>query len=295
MATSTIQPYIPTSRDIESYWENGYWISPKLLDDDRIARLRQEAERACAGEIDGEGAHFTGPFTPNVDPGAMKRIIDGWWVNNEVRDTVLDPQLGRIAAVLMKVDAVRLFADQVLIKPGSDSGTPPKVSHVGWHQDAAYWHISSNWTNMVTAWIALQDTDLHNGGMRTLVRSHKWGVIEDSDKFYDPELDGQREYFESKGLGPWIDEPCILKAGQASFHHSLCFHASEGNRSSEPRMSIVGHYMPDGTTFRASGRFQTFLHLLGPNPKPGTALRGPCFPGVFPAEAVPTSPDPTSR
>ena len=203
-------------------------------------------------------------------------MINTWWFNDEIRAMVLDPMLGRMAATLMKVPRARLWADQALIKPGGSS----KAGNVGWHQDGSYWHISSNRNNMITAWIALQDTNLDNGGMRTFVGSHKWGLIEDSDKFYDPNLDGQRAFFEDKGLEPWVDEPCVLKAGHASFHHSFCFHGSEINKTDHPRISVVGHYMPDGTTFSASGKPHAFLHLLGPDPQPGMPLIEPCFPLV---------------
>jgi hypothetical protein len=50
-------------------------------------------------------------------------------------------------------------------------------------------------------------------------------------------------------------------------------------------MSVVGHYMPDGTAFTPTGRFQIFLRLLGPNPKAGTKLEGKFWPRVHPAEA----------
>ena len=76
----------------------------------------------------------------------------------------------------------------------------------------------------------------------------------------------------------------MLKAGQASFHHSLCFHGSETNRTTEPRMSVVGHYMPDGTTYRPAKRFQTFMALLGPRPNSQTKYGGKFFPRVYPPD-----------
>src|SRR5439155_3593810 len=133
----------------------------------------------------------------------------------------------------MKVDRVRLWADQALIKPPAGKDSKTDAGDIGWHQDGAYWHITST-KNMITAWIALQDTDLSNGGMRTLVGSHKWGQIPDSDKFFDQDLDALRDKFSSKVNAPWIDEPCVLKAGQVSFHHALCFHGSGENRTKAP-------------------------------------------------------------
>jgi len=270
--------YQVTPQDVAEYWARGYWISPKLIDDDTIAKMRASLDRLFDGERDGDGWYFEDPPSPQPTE-ALKRVINAWWVNDAVNELVTDTGLGKIAADLMKVDAARLWADQALSKPGGGPDASG-AANVGWHQDYSYWHITST-DNMVTAWIALQDTDLSNGGMRTLACSHNWGLVEGSDRFYDPNLDGLRKYFDDKIKGEWIDEPCILKAGQASFHHSLTFHGSEANRTYEPRMSVVGHYMPDGTVFKPSGRFMRFTRLLGPQAKAGKPFAGDNFPLVY--------------
>lgn len=271
--------YEITESDVASYWQRGYWISPKLIDDDRIDRLRNAMFQLFEGKYDGHGSLFNGQQSQPNDVKSMKRVINAWWVNDEIHAMVLGPMIGQITAALMKVDRVRLFSDQVILKPSESDSS----GNVGWHQDAAYWHINSARQNMVTAWIALQDTDLSNGGMRTIVGSHKWGMMDDSDMFYDSDLAAQKKYFAGRGDGSWTDEPCILKAGQVSFHHSLCFHGSEANTSDQHRMSVIGHYMPDGAIFEPSGRFQIFLPLMGPNPIPGMALTEPIFPQVYPS------------
>ena len=83
---------------------------------------------------------------------------------------------------------------------------------------------------MCTAWTDLQDTDLQNGGMRSIVGSHKWGLLEDSNTFGHKDLDGlQARFANQKISGDWIDEPCIMQAGQVSFHHALTLHDSGPN------------------------------------------------------------------
>ena len=273
--------YEPTERDIAEYWEKGYWISPRLIDDERIGKLRRAMDRLFAGERDGYGGYFEGKLNVPDNPQALRRVVNAWWVNDDIRDMVLDAGLGKICAALMKVDGVRLWSDQVIIKPGAGEGPSTMAANVGWHQDFAYWRIPST-TNMITAWIALQDTDLNNGGMRTLVGSHRWGQIKDSDTFFDQDLEKLRDKFSSKVNAPWIDEPCVLKAGQVSFHHALCFHGSGENRTTAPRLSVVGHYMPDGTTFQPVDKVTTQLRMLGPRPTPGQPIAGDCFPMVHP-------------
>lgn len=259
--TSTIRV---TEEDLRVYRETGYWISPKLIDDERITRLREAHERLWAGEVDGDGYGQHGPWGGVQDPRKLRKFDNGWWINDEIHSMVTDPIVGRIAAALMETDEVRLWHDQVLYKPGTNA-VETTVANVGWHQDYGYWQCSST-TNMVTMWLALQDTDLSNGGMMTIVGSHKWGPIPESNTFFDTNLDALRERYTAEGR-EWIEEPCILKAGQASFHHALTFHGSGPNLTASPRLSIVAHLMPKGTSYRSGVQYHGNVSLLGPRPK----------------------------
>ena len=49
---------------------------------------------------------------------------------------------------------------------------------------------------MCTAFVALQDMDLANGCMRTITGSHEWGLLEDSNAFFDTDMDQQRDNFQ---------------------------------------------------------------------------------------------------
>jgi hypothetical protein len=60
---------------------------------------------------------------------------------------------------------------------------------------------------MVTVWIALQDTDLTNGGMMTILGSQKWGLIPDSDTFFNQDMEALKRKYE--GSREWIEEPFI--------------------------------------------------------------------------------------
>src|SRR5690606_23572069 len=104
--------------------------------------------------------------------------------------------------------------------------------------------------------------------MITVLGSHKWGLVPDSDTFFDTDMDALKRKFTSMGK-EWIEEPCILKAGQASFHHALTFHGSGVNHTNEPRLSVVAHLMPQGTAYRARVQFSSNVRLLGPRAKEG--------------------------
>lgn len=265
-----------TDEDLARFDADGYWISPKLIDDDQIAELQRAHDRVWAGDFDGEGfPAYPEQIKTEYDPHAVRKIDNGWWVSDAVRDVVTSEVLGSVGRQLMQCERVRLWHDQVIYKP--PTGDAAMAGNIGWHQDCGYWKAADT-TNMLTAWIALQDTDLNNGGMRSIAGSHKWGLIEDSDTFFDQDLEGLHKKYSH--LGEWRDEPCILPAGCASFHHGLCFHGSGPNQIDQPRLSIVAHLMPDGTGYSGDAQHHGNIRLLGPRPVKDQPFEGEYFPVV---------------
>ncbi|MEM8783957.1 MAG: phytanoyl-CoA dioxygenase family protein [Planctomycetota bacterium] len=274
MTTTHPNPYRLTPADRQAFDEKGYWVSPALFDAGRVESLRRAHERIWARDYDVP----TFPLYPDLvrdryEPHKLRKLDNGWWLNDTVRDVVTDGQLGKMAAELLGCERVRLWQDQVIYKP--PTGDAGVVGNVGWHQDYSYWK-SSETTNMLTIWIALQDTDLDNGGMRSIAGSQRWGLIEDSDTFFDQNLEGLEAKYGH--LGDWADEPCIIPAGGASFHHGLTFHGSGPNHSNEPRLSIVAHVMPDGTAYSGDPQYHANVHLLGPRPHVGQKFDNAFFP-----------------
>jgi len=265
--------------DVDEYWERGYWISPRLIDEDTIGELRTELERIFRGERDSDNYVWYEFPTPEPNTQQLHQVTNAWWINRKIKELVTHPGVGRIAARLMRTPEVRLWHDQVLSKPGTPS--PETVSNegnVGWHQDYAHWQCSNS-TNMCSVWLALQDTDLNNGGMRSIVGSHKWGALKGASTFYDKDLSGlQSKYGEGRD---WIDEPCILKAGQASFHHSLTLHGSGPNFSPDPRLCVIIHLMSASTGLRTDGKWHQCSTLLGPEARRDDLFTGPFFPALY--------------
>lgn len=284
-AAATASPFV-NQTDVDEYWERGYWISPKIIDDETIAALREAQERIWAGEIDGDGHTFyggTGAKRVPEDALHVRKLDNGWWINDEVRKLVTGRTLGEIGAALMRTREVRLWHDQVIYKPGQGLDGKSTSGNVGWHQDLGYWQCSST-SNMCTAWLALQDTDLTNGGMRSIVRSHEWGLIEDSNTFFDQDLDSLKDKYHTDERD-WIDEPCIMKAGEASFHHALTFHGSGPNLTDHPRLSIVAHLMPEDCAYGGREKqYHSNVKLLGPRPRAGQKFAGEYFPVLYRAK-----------
>ncbi|MEV5025333.1 phytanoyl-CoA dioxygenase family protein [Paenibacillus sp. LPE1-1-1.1] len=276
MTLQAERSYQITQKDKELFNRDGYWISPKLIDDEQIERLREAHDRIWSGEYDGDGLPMN-HFRLSDNPDALRKLDNGWWINDEIRKMVTDPLVGELSADLLETNEIRLWHDQIIYKPGIGD----KISgdgNVGWHQDYGYWQCSDT-HDMITVWIALQDTDLSNGGMMTILGSHKWGLIPDSDSFFNQNLEELK--LKHSGDRDWVEEPCILKAGQASFHHGLTFHGSGPNRTNDPRLSVVAHVMKGGTSYRAGIQRHDNIRLLGPRPIHGQAFANDYFPILF--------------
>lgn len=272
-----------TAAVVEEYWQRGYWISPPLFDEAQIAVLREAHERLWQGDYDSATPSQYGIAKVDLGTAALRQQCNAFWLNRAIRDAVTSPVVGAVAARLMRVPSVRLWHDQAIYKPGTGAANATQAGNVGWHQDYGFWQCAST-TNMCTAWIALQDTDLRNGGMRTVVGSHNWGLIEDSDTFGNRDLEALAARFAAQGGSPWRDEPCVLKAGQASFHHALAFHGSGPNSSDAPRLSVVAHLMPGDTAYRAGRQWHPNMVLLGPDAADGQPFSGSYWPLLWPRE-----------
>ena len=289
-----------TDQDVTAYRDQGFWVGPKLFDHDEVELLRGEVMRVVHGERDFDRPHWLAfpPFDPKSL--SLTHIVNGWWVGAKVLEVVTLPVIGAIGARLMGTPQVRLVHDQLIYKPGqgprlsdgaaSDGAGRPiePDGNVGWHQDAVHWNVF-NTVTFCSCWIALQDTDLNNGGMSFIVGSHRWGLVKGAHSFGVKDLDGLAKKY-SQGGRPWVEQPCVLEAGQVSFHSGLTFHGSGPNRTGEPRLSIVVNMMPGGTTYNEQGRQHPLYVALpspdgqsGPHVHDGRVCGDPLFPRLWPA------------
>lgn len=276
------------ARVLAEYRERGYWRSPRLFDAQTTARLRRAHRRLWAGDFDHPIASQYGPPGEESDRAAVRQQCNAFWLNDDIRAVTTSPLLGAIGARLMGVDEVRLWHDQAVKKPGAGAaGGAVTAGNIGWHQDYGHWQCSSS-TDMCTAWVALQDTDLGNGAMRTIVGSHRWGLLEESDNFGKKDLEGLRARLSTQPIsGAWIDEPCVLREGEVSFHHCLTLHGSGPNLSGAARLCVISHMMPGDTSYRPSPQHHPNLVFLGPDARPGQRFAGPWWPVMWPSVATP--------
>jgi len=275
--------YEVTEDDIKEFKTKGYWVGPVMFNEEDIKCLHQDVLRLFSGSVDSVASpyeyelwHEKVKAYHNGSKNVMK-INNAWWINNNIKNIATSEVIGKIAATLLDTPEIRMWHDQVIMKPALDN-KEDKCGNIGWHQDYGYWQIS-NTPEMITAWIALQDTDLNNGCVRTITGSHRWGLVPDSATFFDNDLEALKERF--SGHGQWQDEPAIMKAGQVAFHHSLTFHGSGPNLSSSPRLAIAIHMQSQKCAYQTGKGWHHNLRDMGPNVKEGDLFQGPAFPVMY--------------
>ena len=117
---------------------------------------------------------------------------------------------------------------------------PGDGKRVSWHQDASYWPLTPS--KVVSAWLAIDDTDVENGAMQVIPGSHKNAQVafEKSSKTENNVLNQTVHHPEKYG-----DDPVSLKlkAGQMSLHSDWILHGSEPNMSTRRRCGLAMRFL----------------------------------------------------
>lgn len=231
-------------REIETFHRDGFVLVDNLIDDETAERIKARYERMFCGEFE------TGIRPDEVnwqdgvsDPTLTRQICNGWKGDRTVAETVLREDIGRACATLGGWPGARIKVDNVLWKP---VGTRP----LGMHQDCAYldW-IDPN--EMISCWIALDDTTSEAGTMELVRGSHRWTRAAPIEQFHGPEdyTKEMREAAAAQGVGEPDVVPVVVNKGGGSFHHGNTWHGSNANRGSTARRSLVVHCLSSEACF----------------------------------------------
>ena len=117
-------------------------------------------------------------------------------------------------------------------------GDPKRVS---WHQDASYWPLTPS--RVVSAWLAIDDTDVANSAMQIIGGSHHHAQL----TFRDSTATENNVLVQTvDNAADYGDPPVALemRAGQISLHSDWILHGSEPNRSNRRRCGPAMRYLP---------------------------------------------------
>jgi len=222
---------------IESFDSNGFLVMESLIDTAKIPALHKAYDELFDG-------HFETGVKPdevnwqfaNGDPSLTRQICNGWKSNRTIAQTILDENIGRLIGQLTGWAGVRVMIDNLIWKPKG-------AKSLGYHQDSAYldWYTPSD---LVTCWIALDETTAEGGTVEFIQGSHKWSESSPEGEFHAPQdyrlpMENAAKANELTPVIKYVEVP----AGGGSFHHGWTWHGSGQNTGPRHRRALVLHAM----------------------------------------------------
>jgi hypothetical protein len=261
---------------VHGYRRDGFVVLRQVLDPNVIAAARPhliEALRRCW-----PNRGYSGNDPQDAYSRAFVQITKVGLQDEVVRAFTHAPRIGRVAAALMGVKAVRVFCEDWLIKPAGAADTP-------WHQDSCVFPFDSAGT--VTAWIPIQNVDETMGLLRYARGSQSFGVapVENISDVSNAEFERiiASNRFEIVPMPP-------VAVGDAYFHDGLTFHSATPNASASDRYVLALHMFADGAVIREpttpSMRHQ--LNDFAPGLRPGDPAVVANWPLIYSSDWEPT-------
>ncbi len=227
----------------QKYRTAGYAIFPNLLDPDLV----REA---------GDHVDWLLERHPDLRPEQLHHYLmrdDPFWVRLVSDDRLLD-----IAEIFVGPN-IALFASHYISKPPSDGQA------VLWHQDGSYWPLEP--MEVVTLWLAVDDSVPENGCMRVISGSHGMDLHQMRRRTDVPNVLNSEIDPALVDASKAVD--LVLKAGDVSVHHPNIIHGSNPNTSARRRCGLTIRYIPTST------------RIVSEKPWPSAfLLRGKAAPGV---------------
>jgi len=150
---------------------------------------------------------------------------------------LISPLLDEVTHNPKILDAVQSLIGEDILVCGTTLfiKNPNEKGFVSYHQDAKYIGLEPH--NWVTAWVAITDSNEHNGCMRMWSGSHKDNLKQHNQKFNEGNLLTRGQTVMNVPIKETT--PLILTAGQMSLHHPTTVHGSDLNKSNDRRIGFV--------------------------------------------------------
>ena len=225
-----------TPEEIERYRRDGFimfdgFLTPAELEEWREA-LAEAFEIRKNAVLPGQIERAPDNYVEKI----FQQRLNLWMDCPKMSKIMLEGTLGRLAATLAGVDAMRIWHDQALVKPAWGRPTD-------WHMDNPYWSFAS--PDAISVWVALDDATPDNGCLYFVPGSHK------VDPRGNPDIGkGMDALFVT--YPEFADKTAVraeMKAGSASFHNGRTFHGAQANMTPRPRRAMTCAYMPDGSVY----------------------------------------------
>lgn len=218
--------------------EQGYVVVPNLVTPERCDAMRtvarrQLAEAAAPVEFEADLQYPGAPNSRDAPGGqTVRRLLDaysrdalfaGWATSPDVRGW-METYFGETPVLS------RAHHNCMMTKH------PAYGSLTGWHRDVRYWNFQRD--DLVSAWVALGEETVENGGLWFVPLSHKLPFT--SDRFDDAKF-FRADIPENEALIHGAVSP-KLNAGDVVFFHCNTLHSAGKNLTDAVKFSLVYTY-----------------------------------------------------
>lgn len=221
----------------EFYQENGYLLDlPPIYSPEEMNAISADLPHLLA----------------LLQPGETSKDIREWHeTSTYLHDICMNPRIHDLVEGVLGPNFY-CWASSFFIKEARSTAT------VGWHQDAYYWPMTPH--NSVTVWLAFDDVDVVNGGMKLIPGSHRGGLVKhqrntETDSVLSLQLADGSDFSSDSAI------QFQLKAGQCSLHDDRAIHGSPANPSDRRRAGLTIRY--SGVNVKndmgVNPNFKTFL------------------------------------
>ena len=227
-ALSASELAAPLASDaVARYQRDGYLLGLPVLDDASVAVVQQRFGELLAML----------PAGTDINTVNCWHKANRWVYELSLLPTILDYVQGVLGNDLFCWGA-QFFCK--LPAQGSVASADNRRQTVPWHQDGQYWPLAP--LEAATVWLAIFDTDTHNGAMQVVAGSHRDGAFEHQrnqreDYALEQEIPAER-----------IDADRVvsmdLRAGAMSVHDIGLVHGSTESRDGRPRVGLTFRYSP---------------------------------------------------
>ena len=264
--------------DIDAYKNDGAVLLKNVISRKWLDRVAGAIERDIL-----DPGPFCHSYEPEDGQGRFHGNLRTWQNDPEFHAYCFETDLPKIAAQLFNTDRVNLLYDQIFVKE------PGTANRTRWHNDQPYWPVSGQ--DVVSFWLALDQTTEENGRLEFVRGSHKWdrwfqpenfgevkkgadgsGYEENPDYEKMPDIEATREEYD---IIAWDMDP-----GDVIAFHGMTVHGAGGNYRDDIRRR--------GYTVRYTGadawydpRPGTAQPLVSPDLKNGDPMNNDLFPVVW--------------
>ena len=241
MGTSIIRPDAWNDSEIVShatpeqtafYAEQGYLKFGRIFTVAEMDALRNHVDEMIAALPEGKRPE-------EMD---VPHFSDPWLFRYLAHERVLDVIEDFIGPDIL------LWSSHFIAKPRGNGRAVP------WHTDGAYWNKRLDPMDVITLWLAVDESTVENGCMRVIPGTHR--TFKAHLDSYQA-VDQTKNVFHARIPPEMIEEDRAvdleLAVGECSFHDAWTVHGSNPNNSDKRRCGFTMRYMPANVVLHREG------------------------------------------